>query len=73
MSRVYTVKYKMNQCSEERCHYVLASSKEDAYEQATFCDIPHIEKAMPYSTWVYSVTYRNGNYKQFNTFEGKPY
>ena len=69
----YTIEYKMTAFGEVKRHTTLASSKEEAWEQATFYDIPYIEKTAPYSVWVFSVTYKNGNYRRFNTFEGKPY
>jgi hypothetical protein len=52
---------------------VLARNKEEAYYKATYEVIPEIEGTLAYSTWVESVTYNNGGYKLFNTFEGKPY
>ena len=71
---VYTVEYKMHSAAEVKSCTVIANSKEEAYEQATYYDIPiFIEKEHPYSTWVTSVTYQNGNYRRFNTHEGKPY
>lgn len=38
-----------------------------------FEEIPKREGSNPYSAWVKSVTYNNGNYRTFNTFEGEPY
>lgn len=52
---------------------VAASSKADAYDKAVYELIPAAEGELPYSAWVVSVTYNNGNYKTFNTFEGNPY
>lgn len=72
-SNLYTIEYKLYASAEVKRTYTSAKSKEEAYAQATFYDIPYIEKEHPYSVWVYSVTYKNGNYKRFNTFEGKPY
>jgi hypothetical protein len=50
-----------------------AKSKAEAYDKAVYELIPRIEGELPYSAWVASVTYQNGNYRQFNTFDGKPY
>ena len=70
--KAYYVKYRMWQCAEEKGRQVIADNKAEAYEKATFEDIPKIEGSSPYSVWVESVTYNNGNCKYFNTFEGKP-
>lgn len=69
----YTVAYKMHQAAETENYYILANNKEEAWEKATFEAIPEKEGATPYSSWVAAVTYQNGTYKTFNTFEGKPY
>ena len=63
----------MHNVASEKKVYVPAKSKADAYDKATYDVIPFIEGTMPYSTWVESVTYQNGNYREFNTHEGKPY
>ena len=68
-NHVYTVEYRMDQFSEVRHIDILASNKADAYDKAVYEILPE----MPYSAWVASVTYNNGNTKRFNTFEGKPY
>ena len=74
MSRqAYTVAYKLYRTDQVHKHSLLAKNKEDAYVQATFYDIPYITGEQPYSTWVTSVTYPNGNERSFNTHEGKPY
>ena len=71
---VYCVKYKMNDCSEDpRTVYVCAKNKADAYDVATFEVIPEKEGCIPFSSWVYSVTYQNGHYRRFNTCEGLAY
>ena len=69
----YTVNYKMYSADEVKSVQVLASKKEQAYDKAVYEFIPQKEGASPYSAWVHSVTCNNGNYKVFNTFEGKPY
>ena len=71
--KAYYVEYKMNEASKVKGIQVLANSKYDAYDKAVYELIPDIEKYSPYSAWVASVTYNNGNYKTFNTFEGNPY
>lgn len=69
----YTVKYREYKYSEEQTIIVLADNKEDAYDKATFEEIPKVCGTTPYSSWVYGVTYQNGNYKLFNTSEGNAY
>lgn len=53
--------------------YVPARNKFEAYDIATYEKIPEIEGTIPYSSWVASVTYNNGNYKTFNTGNGLSY
>lgn len=73
-NHVYTVEYRMTQFSPDVRHIdVLASNKEEAYYKAMDEEIMEVEPYTPYSAWVAEVTYNNGNYKRFNTFEGKPY
>ena len=69
----YTVEYKMHQAGEVKKIVVLANDKADAWRRANFEEIAKKESSHPYSSWVAAVTYNNGNYKTFNTFEGKPY
>ena len=71
--KAYYVKYKMY--SADKAHGIQspAENKLDAYEKAVYTLIPEKEGSIPYSAWVSSVTYNNGNYREFNTFEGKPY
>ena len=71
--KAYYIRYRMHQFGEEFGIAVLAKTKEDAYDKAVYERIPKREGRLPYSAWVSSVTYSNGNYKQFNTHEGKPY
>jgi len=53
---------------------VLASSKAEAYDKAVYEAIPKEYAGFhPYSTWVSSVTYNNGNCLKFKTHEGMPY
>ena len=73
MRAVYYVEYKMYEADEVKGIDVIANNKEDAYDIATFLEIPRSEKSMPYSSWVSGVTYNNGKHHRFNTFEGKPY
>lgn len=70
---VYYVEYKMYEADEVKGIDVIANNKEDAYDIATFLEIPRIEDGAPYSSWVSGVTYNNGKHHRFNTFEGKPY
>lgn len=71
--KAYYVHYKMYEADEVKGIGFLANNKVDAYDKAVYKAIPKKEGKMPYSAWVHSVTYNNGNYRTFNTFEGKPY
>lgn len=71
--RAYTVQYEMYQNGPVRQVSLLANNKEDAYDKAVYELIKKAEGELPYAAWVFSVTYNNGNYKLFNTFEGKPW
>ena len=68
----YYVKYRLHGKWPKGIN-ILANNKYDAYIKAIGFSIPEKEGEMPYSAWVESVTYSNGNYKLFNTFEGNPY
>ena len=71
---VYSVEYKMHSASSVKRVDFVASNKADAYYTAVYQKIPEMEDGeLPYSAWVSSVTYQNGNYKIFNNFEGNPY
>ncbi len=70
---VYHVKYKMYNADKVKGIDVIAKNKFEAHSKATYEIFLNVEKAMPYSAWVSSVTYNNGNYREFNTFEGNPY
>ena len=70
--KAFYVKYRMSG-SEVKGVGLLAKSKADAYDKAVFDVIPKIEGELPYSAWVSSVTYQNGNVHYFNTCEGLPY
>ena len=69
--KAYTVEYRTT--NEVKRISFLAKNKFDAYDKAVYELIPKKEGEMPYSAWVYSVTYQNGNCRYFNTFEGNPY
>lgn len=70
----YTVAYKFYKFDITRHIVVLADTKAEAYERAYWEKIPNAWKGeFPYSAWVESVTYQNGNQRFFNTLEGKPY
>lgn len=73
-SATYHVKYKIiGSCEIEKGIDVVAKSKEDAYDKAVYEIIYDKEQCVPYSAWVSSVTYNNGNCHYFNTSEGLPY
>lgn len=69
----YRVEYKLFNGGEVKGIDVSARSKEQAYDKAVYESIPKKEGELPYSAWVASVTYQNGNYREFNTFSGNPY
>lgn len=69
----YTVAYKEHSAADVRKVSFLARNKWDAYSRGFYEIIPMEIGSMPYSAWVTSVTYNNGNHRAFNTFEGKPY
>lgn len=73
MRATYHVRYRNWSNGEEKGVDVAASNKGDAYDVAVFEVIPEIEGACPYSAWVESVTYNNGNYHRLNTSEGNAY
>lgn len=69
----YYVRYNLyGQTKEGVC--VGAKNKYEAYDKAVFSVIPMVEGAHPFSAWVSSVTYNNGNYREFpRAFEGNPF
>lgn len=69
----YYVKYRLYQWELEKGIAVAARNKAEAYDIAFYEKIPEVEGKMPYSAWVYSVTYNNGNCRHFNTSEGNAY
>lgn len=69
----YHIDYKLFQFDKIKTIDVAAKSKKEAYRIAAFELIPEREGEYPYSAWVDSVTYQNGNFRQFNHFEGFPY
>ena len=71
--KAYYVRYRMYDADEVKGIGVLASNKADAYDKAVYEAIPKNNGSLPYSAWVYSVTYRNGKHVKFNTHEGNPY
>lgn len=66
---VYTVEYREWEFGEVKSVSVTARNKVEAYDKAVWETLEN----PPYSAWVDSVTYKNGNHKRFNTFEGNPY
>ena len=72
--QTYHVRYKIyNSLDKERGIDIVATNKIHAYVKAKNYEIPQLTGKTPYSAWVVSVTYANGNTRQLNTFEGKPY
>ena len=72
-NKTYCVHYRSWQWGEEKLIDIVAKSKADAYDKATFEAIPEREGSTPYSAWVSSVTYSNGKCHYFNTSEGNSY
>ena len=73
-AHTYHVKYRLHGIwEEERGIDVIAASAAEAYDKAFYEIIPNTEGKLPYSAWVYSVTYQNGNYRLLNNIEGKAY
>ena len=71
--RHYTVEFRIAGFQKVERIYIGAHSKYEAYDKAVYEEIPKAYGEMPYSAWVSAVTYNNGNYQEFNTFEGNPY
>lgn len=71
--KAYWVEYRLHAWGDVHGIQVPANSKEEAYDKATYELIPEKENEFPYSSWVKSVTYNNGNYREFRTHEGMPY
>lgn len=69
----YYVEYKMHSADHVHGIDLLAKNKADAYDKAVYELIPKEKGELPYSAWVVSVTYNNGNHRRFNTGEGNPY
>ena len=71
--KTYCIFFTLNRFGAVYMIDVVAKSKEEAYFKAVYEAIPQGKSELPYSAWVHSVTYSNGNYHKFDTFEGKPY
>ena len=71
--KAYTVEYMLFDYSRTESISFLAENKFDAYDKAVYELIPEKEGRSPWSAWVHSVTYSNGNYHRFNTWSGNPY
>ena len=73
-NKVYTVEYNLNgPWDKVRRVDVIARNKAEAYDKAVYEILPEIHSYSPYSAWVASVTYSNGNYRQFGNHEGNAY
>lgn len=68
----YYVKFRMRG-EDVKGVCVAAKNKADAYDRAVFEEIPQTYGELPYSAWVASVTYQNGNSREFNTSEGNAF
>ena len=71
--KTYCVEYKMHEAAQVKSVDIVAKSKAEAYDKFMYDVVMDIEPYTPYSAWVASVTYSNGNSVRFNTFEGNPY
>lgn len=72
-SNVYSVMYRDYEFGTTDFVCVIAHNKEEAYDLAVYEIIPDRVGICPYSAWVESVTYQNGNCHYFNTSEGNAY
>ena len=71
---MYTVEYKLWSTGETKKIFVSAKNRFEAYMKAYYESIPNENSGeLPYSAWVSAVTYQNGNYKTFDTHEGRPF
>ena len=72
--KVYYVRYLLDGWfSENKGIDVLARNKAEAYEKAVYEMIPEKEGRVPFGAYVSSVTYSNGNYREFNNDYGNAY
>lgn len=71
--KAFYVEYRIHSAAQVRGVEVHANNKADAYDLAVYEVIPAKEGTIPFSAWVASVTYNNGNCHRFNTCEGLPY
>ena len=72
--KTYHVKYLVNGWYEDvKGIDVLAKSKAEAYDKAVYELIPEKEGREPFGAYVHSVTYSNGNYREFNNNFGDAY
>lgn len=69
----FYVEYKTHSAAHPLGIAIPANNKAEAYDKAVYEAIPAKEGTIPFSAWVASVTYNNGNYHRFDTFEGLPY
>lgn len=68
--KTYTIAYRPYESAQVKRIDVTARSKYEAYDRATYEVIPEVDEGVPYSSWVESVTYKNGKTKTFyNTGE----
>ena len=67
----YHVQYKLHAAGNVNDIMIDANNKRDAYWMAI--DQIAEKEGYPYSAWVVSVYYKNGNARLFNNHEGNPY
>ena len=68
--RTYHIAYRLYKNGDVEHIDVVSGHRGDAYIDACFEAIPQKDGKVPYSAWVESVTYANGNCHRFNTSEG---
>lgn len=74
MNKTYHIKFLLDGWySEQQGIDVLAKNKGDAYDKAVFEVIPEKYGKCPFGAYVYSVTYSNGNCREFNNDYGNAF
>lgn len=69
----YMITFKLYESDTEHSIEVMADSKENAWDMATYEAIPAERGEYPYSAWVSAAIYKSGKVHYFNTHEGMPY
>lgn len=74
MNKTYHIKFLLNGWHDDQQGIdVLARNKEEAYDKAVYEVIPQKYGRCPFGAYVASVTYNNGNHRDFNYDYGNAY